>query len=214
MFNTEEIRSAMIPLRDEPMYAREEPRTKMLLGATMDYGGHSMQCHIRNLSEHGALVQCSTPPPEHATVSLRRGRLYLAGEVAWAARELFGLRLSTGVDLNEWLHCSGESGKTESPKDQKKMVTSFSPALLDHRLSEEIAYVARTIENASEVLVNDPVLRNRHSAILQQLVIGSEMLRDLSRIVKAEDRISLIADELSGPMRQRLLRDSNFESGS
>ena len=196
----------------EGVHEREEPRTKILLGALMSYGGNSLECHIRNLSQHGALVECSAPPPKHATVTLRRRQLHLAGEVAWSVGSLFGIKLSQGVDVTEWLQCIKPARRDENREDDKKTTQALDGRLVDSRLAEELAYVARTIENASEMLVNDPVFRNRHGAILQQLVIGTEMLVDLRRIIQADDKITLIVEDLRGPMRQRLLRDSSFES--
>lgn len=85
-------------------------------------------------------------------------------------------------------------------------ISEIDPAVLDGRIADEIAFVARTFENASERLVADPVLRVRHADLLQQLAIGNQMLEQLGSVVRSPFRIEAVQEIVNGPMRQRLLR--------
>lgn len=189
--------------------SRFDPRTKLLLAAVLSYGERSVSCHVRNLSLRGAMIQAAEVPPQHATVTLRRGNLFSAGEVAWTRSGLLGLRFSTDLDIDEWLSAAQPMGvkrKVGTNDISQSEISEIDPAVLDGRIADEIAFVARTFENASERLVADPVLRVRHADLLQQLAIGNQMLEQLGSVVRSPFRIEAVQEIVNGPMRQRLLR--------
>jgi len=85
-----------------------------------------------------------------------------------------------------------------------------SKRLLDHRIAEELDYLARQLELLGGVLANDPILLVRHTGPLQSIDLMKQSLGQLARVVAAEDkeqvadRISLT--ELKGRLQRKAIR--------
>ena len=85
-----------------------------------------------------------------------------------------------------------------------------SQTLLDHRVADELDYLARQLELLGGILANDPILLMRHTGPLQSIDLMKQSLGQLARVVAAEDkeaaadRISLT--ELKGRLQRKAIR--------
>lgn len=59
---------------------------------------------------------------------------------------------------------------------------------LDHRISEELEFIVRQLEQLGGTLSNDPILLHRHSAELQSIDLMKQSLRHLAQVVAAQDK--------------------------
>jgi hypothetical protein len=80
------------------------------------------------------------------------------------------------------------------------------PGQLRKRLSEELAYATRLLEQLGDLLADDPTIIARHPTHLQTLDIVSKMIGHVSGVIAAEDMAEAIASIGMENMRARLLR--------
>lgn len=85
-----------------------------------------------------------------------------------------------------------------------------STRLLDHRIAEELEYMARTLEQIGGILSEDSILLIRHAAPLQSIDLMKQVLGQLARVIAAEDK-EAVADritltELKARLRRKALR--------
>ena len=81
---------------------------------------------------------------------------------------------------------------------------------LDHRIAEELDYVARQLERLGGSLAEDSILVLRHSGPLQSIDLMKQTLGHLARVVAAEDKqaaASLISlQSLKAKLQRKPLR--------
>ena len=70
---------------------RRSARARVFLTAQLDVSDHIVQVKLRDLSEHGALVECAGLTAGSNRVLLRRNDLTVPGRIAWARGNLAGL---------------------------------------------------------------------------------------------------------------------------
>jgi hypothetical protein len=90
---------------------RSEGRSNVFLVGTLDAGDASAPVRIRNLSEHGALVEGSALPAVGAKVRLLRGRLSAAGQIAWLGHRHGGVNFDAQIDVDSWVQRVGHVGQ-------------------------------------------------------------------------------------------------------
>jgi hypothetical protein len=66
---------------------------------------------VRNLSEHGALVDGSGLPPAGSRIKLMRGKFATIGELAWAGAGQAGLNFESKIDVDAWVQKLGHGGQ-------------------------------------------------------------------------------------------------------
>jgi len=59
---------------------------------------------------------------------------------------------------------------------------------LDHRIAEELDYLARPLEQLGAILAEDSILVLRHAGPLQSIDLMKQMLGHLGRVVAAQDK--------------------------
>ncbi len=74
------------------------------------------------------------------------------------------------------------------------------------RLSEELIYIQRRLENLGNVLSCDPILVVRHARQLQDIDIVMQNLEHLAHVAKAENKIGAIREIGREDLKHRLLR--------
>ena len=189
----------------------------MFLAAALGIGESTTQCRIRNVTGSGAMIESSSKVSVGTTVIITRGKLCVAGEVKWLRENLFGVKFSAQIGVQDWLDepfsthplptfrtrtsCSGTK-ITSCDNDD----VDLDENTINGRLAEELFYVSRIVEEIGQVLVKDSFLRVRHSASLQQLDIGQQMLSEIAQLVSKEDKLGRISQVATGSMRGRLLR--------
>lgn len=76
---------------------------------------------------------------------------------------------------------------------------------LDQRLSEELRYLVRRIEQVGGVLACEPILLHRHSGTLQSLDLINQILTHLAAVVESRDREAAVdrisLQELKGRLK-------------
>lgn len=77
---------------------RRSRRSHVLMAAILraDDGDHSVK--LRNLSEHGALVEAEALPPVGSSVRFRKGELNLPARVAWVEDGRAGVAFDAALD--------------------------------------------------------------------------------------------------------------------
>lgn len=84
------------------MIARE-PRKNLMLSATIEAGPVSAPVRIRNMSEHGAMVDGPALPEEGSELLLKRLAVSVLARVVWSHSGRCGLRFSAKVCVEEWI---------------------------------------------------------------------------------------------------------------
>ena len=90
---------------------RSDPRSHVFLMAVLASGLKSMPVRVRNISAHGALLEGKDLPGEQRTVSLKRGSLTVAGQIAWSSEKHCGIRFAGPIDVSEWVDRAGPVGQ-------------------------------------------------------------------------------------------------------
>lgn len=193
--------------------SRQAPRTNTLLAATASVGPTSWEVRIRNISALGARVESSVRPAAKSSITLRRGNCFAAGEVIWTNVRALGIRFFEPIDKSPWLaiptrdalalmneQTSGFAVIDEQPADD------LDDDILIRRVAEEIGYVARVVEATAAILSEDPILRIRHCARIQELSMAVEELEGLREVIASGNKAKAIRTSVPGPVRQRLLR--------
>ncbi len=81
-----------------------------------------------------------------------------------------------------------------------------STAVIDTRLSEEIAYARRTIEAMGDTLCDDPIFLARHQVTLQTVDLLAQILGHVATVVGSADKEEAIARIGMVELRNRLAR--------
>jgi hypothetical protein len=77
---------------------RRSSRSKVLLSATIEFGDRSHPVKLRNLSEHGALVQGAHSVQQDSQVLFRRNDLCVAGYIAWVEGDYAGIAFDNPLE--------------------------------------------------------------------------------------------------------------------
>jgi hypothetical protein len=82
---------------------RRAKRARVLLAAKLQTPFGEIEARLRDLSQKGALVECSPTPPEGSEVVFSRGPISVPARVAWAGAGRVGLEFHYQIDENEML---------------------------------------------------------------------------------------------------------------
>ena len=84
---------------------RRSPRSKVLLSAVLEWPDRSLPVILRDLSEHGALVESTGAIPVDAEVLFCRNDLRLRGRVAWVRGAAAGISFDRPLKADVLLRC-------------------------------------------------------------------------------------------------------------
>jgi hypothetical protein len=198
---------------------RHDVRSRTLLAATLEVGPLRVPVQIRNISSSGALIATPTFLHVGRTVILTYEDLAVAGQVAWTKDRVVGVSFSEQIDDSKWRRDKSPTPLSNPPVPHPQINHTDKLHLagtvdieedLKFRISEEANLIARTIELVSEIIVADPILRQRYSQILQEMSQAQERLEQIAQIVQAGSTRSSVERLASWPLRARLLREKNF----
>lgn len=82
---------------------RRSRRSHVLMAAQLLTGDDKFAVKLRNLSEHGALIEAACLPEVGTLVRFRKGDLNLTGEVAWVDGSKAGIAFDTPLDTDSVL---------------------------------------------------------------------------------------------------------------
>src|SRR5438128_707181 len=92
---------------------RRAPRSKVFLTATLECDGRTWPVVLRDLSEHGALIETDAFLATDAEVLFRRNDLRVSGHVAWAHGDHAGIAFAVPLNPEEVLrHVSRTAPRT------------------------------------------------------------------------------------------------------
>lgn len=94
---------AVLPKSCGPEEQRRERRTHLMVMATLGWDAGSTPVRVRNMSARGAMIEASVMPKPGYLVMLKRGRLKVGGQIAWAASGQAGLAFSELVSVADWM---------------------------------------------------------------------------------------------------------------
>ena len=83
------------------------------MAATIYSDAGSSPVHIRNMSLSGALIEAPLLPDPGSRISLRRGQLHAAGEIAWRRDRRAGVSLDAMVAVADWMARVGSAGQQQ-----------------------------------------------------------------------------------------------------
>jgi hypothetical protein len=79
---------------------RRSPRSKVLLSAVLEWPGRSLPVVLRDLSEHGALVESKGTIPVDSEVLFCRNDLRVRGHVAWVRGPAAGISFARPLNAD------------------------------------------------------------------------------------------------------------------
>ncbi|WP_166038293.1 PilZ domain-containing protein [Sphingosinicella sp. YJ22] len=82
---------------------RRAKRARVLLAAKLQTPYGEIDARLRDLSQKGALVECSPTPPQGSEVVFSRGPITVPARVAWSGEGRVGLEFHYRIDENEML---------------------------------------------------------------------------------------------------------------
>lgn len=208
------------------------PRKNLMLAASIECGGTRAQVRIRNLSETGAMLDGATLPNPGAALILTRAEIQVGATVVWREGGRCGVHFdSVAATVDEWITgkrppaFDGKHGQArvdaiqDAVRAGTPLVAESPPAPaggpgaageLDRRIAEEVIHVQRLIDALGEELVEDPVMLQRHSRVLQNLDRASQILEHLGNVLGASDRVDAAQQVAMQDLRERLLRKPLF----
>ena len=80
-----------------PQDPRRSPRSKVFLAGTVECVDGMVPVTLRDLSEHGALIETASPLGEDAEVWFRRNELRVHGHIAWVQGKFAGISFTRAL---------------------------------------------------------------------------------------------------------------------
>ena len=206
------------------------PRTNLLLAATIE-GEVAGPVRIRNLSESGALIEGQLLPQVGERLTLRRAALAVGATVMWRGAGKCGVQFDRRVAIAHWakgistprdqaqvdaMQAAVRAGLSSPAPATEQVTADAAPAaaaasgMLERRVAEELAYIARLIETIGDDLADEPAVIHRHPSTLQNFDLAVQILEHLSAVLTAEDRAKAIGEIGMADLRARLTRRANF----
>lgn len=192
----------------EPQTEKASGRTSTLLSARICWGEEEAPAFVRNISEMGALLETDAAIAPNETIVLKRENLEVNGYVVWAKDHTYGIKFLYTIDPTVWIGETSPKKTTAVASSLKRLLDEgkdVSP-LIEKRLSEEIAYSARLLENVGGAFTKDAVFCNRYPTQLQNISIVIQMLTEISAVLSSSDKLSEVENSVTGPMKIRILR--------
>lgn len=189
--------------------AARTSRTNLLLSASIESNGLSAPVRIRNLSEHGALIEGAALPPVGSILILRRLQLEMRATVIWSDKGRCGVRFEgmiavAGWRAGNWIAPVGTAAavKAESGTDSPKPASTVSPAP-PHADSGTDARIAAELKTVQQKLAQMSA-QNGEPATALQFDLLSQTLGHLAAILAAQDRMAAIEAIGMMDLRSRL----------
>ena len=127
----------MTDLTEDP---RRSARSRVLLTAALECGGRTLPVVLRDLSEHGALIETDFFVEADQEVLFRRNDLRVRGYVAWAHGDHAGIAFARQLKPDEVLQHIGRAAPrpVEEPVHRRPGVTRSGMSPEEQRWAEEM----------------------------------------------------------------------------
>jgi hypothetical protein len=86
-------------------------RSNVFLAATLYTESGAFPVRIRNISDHGAMLEGAGLPGEGKKVRIQRATLSASAEIAWQRDQFRGLWFKEPIELGSWMKTVGHSGQ-------------------------------------------------------------------------------------------------------
>jgi hypothetical protein len=116
---------------------RRAKRNRVLLAAKIRTSAGEIDARLRDLSQKGALVECSAVPPMTSEVIFHRGSISVPARVAWSSGNRVGLEFAYMIDESEVLV---QLRRTSHDQNQPRF---RRPRLYGEEMSEQEKKLAR-----------------------------------------------------------------------
>ncbi|WP_265570914.1 hypothetical protein [Sphingomicrobium nitratireducens] len=171
---------------------------------------------MRNISAGGALLEGGGLPAKNSAARLTYASEEKDGVLVWSCGGRAGIKFNSDEDIER---LDAAAGLRQSRVDNyvqlvrlggstQTEVAEATETSIDwpSRLSEELIYIQRRLENLGNVLSCDPILVVRHARQLQDIDIVMQNLEHLAHVAKAENKIGAIREIGREDLKHRLLR--------
>ena len=205
------------------MIARE-PRKNLMLAATITADEVAAPVRIRNLSEHGAMIDGAALPEPGSTLMLTRLELSVQATAVWTRDGRCGLQLASSIVVDDWIagvrrtRTTGNLGQLRVDQIQAAvrsgaaLPTDAAPsaapvvdaAAIDRRIAQELAGLKRALDEVGETLADDVDILMRHEGTLQKFDIAVQTMQYLADLMAAPDRAKAVGDVPMHDLRSRL----------
>lgn len=207
----------------KPEQRRAATRASLFLTAVIEAATGKANVRIRNLSETGALLEGPAFPSVGTKVRLRRQEMEIDADIVWVQSNQCGVRFHGQIAISEWIagrtgawggqarvdaiqEAARSGGAVPDCLSQEEAPVPHAKQTVDERIAQEIAFVQRLLDHASDELIGDPAVVNRHPQALQAFDIADQILGHLARVIQATDREAAIMAIGMEELRARLLR--------
>ena len=171
-----------------PPNKRGEGRANVFLSAVLDTGTQTFAIRIRNISEHGALIDGPNIPAARVQVLLVRGSLNARGQIAWRENGQAGISFDQAVIPSAWVAKAGHPGQQrvdDIVAAIRRSDTQPQNSFEDERSLKELS---TTLDEICERLGTFPEIT---------IALGEELVR-LDDVAQSLRRISMTARPSAG----------------
>jgi hypothetical protein len=177
------------------------------------------------MSETGALIEGAALPSVGEALILRRLQLQIGAVVIWRHAGRCGIKFERTASTDEWIAGVAQppaaisAGQARVDRIQTAVRSGAaipdedlvrgecaSPATVEKRIGEEIAFVLRLFDAVGDDLTGDPILLQRHARNLQNFDLACQILQQLGAVLVAEDRVAAVQHVSLAELRARLIR--------
>jgi hypothetical protein len=116
---------------------RSAKRNRVLLAAKLQVSGAEIDVRLRDLSQKGALVECTSVPPAGTEVIFHRGSIMVPARIAWTGSNRAGLEFAYMIDESDVLV---QLRRTTTDQNQPRF---RRPRLFGEDMSEQEKKLAR-----------------------------------------------------------------------
>jgi hypothetical protein len=164
-----------MPNRDN----RSEGRSNVFLAVSLKAGERIIPVRVRNIASKGMLVEGIELPPIGTRVTLVRGHLSVAGQLAWGDAGQGGINLDEPINVGTWIERVGHLGqqrvdhivaairtRTDIPSDE-------GPSPL-----ATLEQISGALDSVCQKLASMPKMSTKFSELLLILDTVAQALRD------------------------------------
>lgn len=165
---------------------RDNARSNLFVLARISSDEVSGPVRIRNLSSTGALIEGAALPPEDSAIRLTRASHTVFGRVIWSRNNRAGIGFDCTISVAEWLP-SGTRGTGQQRIDEivqacKGGVAGKGAAKFpgDPDFGQTMMEMSQSLSRSAELLLNDPLVFNRHLTAVQTIDVTAQKLSELA----------------------------------
>lgn len=174
---------------------RRQARSSIFLAALLRTGEEQAPVKVRNISPHGAMIECPVAPPPGTNVQLIRGALIADGTVIWSSRNQCGVQFKSELSVKNWLAAPSKDGQQRvddivsavkagklsgSSLQSGDFIKVNSPRSAE-QLVDDLGALARLLRDLESELASSEATLARHGLKLQNLDIAVQMAQAIAQ---------------------------------